>query len=48
MMSENRMDKAAFIKNNRGINDNGDLPDSLLSDIFDDILGNEIVILLDV
>ncbi|KAJ7682831.1 hypothetical protein DFH06DRAFT_1162258 [Mycena polygramma] len=37
-----RMTKADFIKNNRGINDNADLPDQLLSDIFDEIASNEI------
>lgn len=38
-----RMDLAAFIKNNRGINDNGNLPDELLTDIFNEINRNEIV-----
>jgi brefeldin A-inhibited guanine nucleotide-exchange protein len=38
-----RMDLAAFIKNNRGINDSGNLPDALLTSIFEDIGGNEIV-----
>lgn len=38
-----RMDKAAFIKNNRGINDNANLPDEYLGAIFDEISGNEIV-----
>jgi brefeldin A-inhibited guanine nucleotide-exchange protein len=38
-----RMDLAAFIKNNRGINDNGNLPDELLTDIFNEINSNEIV-----
>ncbi|KAJ7604556.1 Sec7-domain-containing protein [Mycena polygramma] len=37
-----RMTKADFIKNNRGINDNADLPEQLLSDIFDEIASNEI------
>ncbi|GLB33776.1 putative sec7 [Lyophyllum shimeji] len=37
-----RMTKADFIKNNRGINDNSDLPEELLSSIFDDIVSNEI------
>ena len=40
---KHRMDKPAFIKNNRGINDNGDLPDELLGSIFDEIAQNEIV-----
>ena len=38
-----RMDKAAFIKNNRGINDNGDLPNEFLSAIFDEISQDEII-----
>jgi len=37
-----RMTKAEFTKNNRGINDNGDLPEEFLSDIFDEIVTNEI------
>lgn len=37
-----RMTKAEFVKNNRGINDNSDLPEELLSEIFDDIINNEI------
>lgn len=41
---KNKMDKAAFIKNNRGINSGSDLPEALLSSIFDDISGNEIVL----
>ncbi|KAJ3333063.1 Brefeldin A-inhibited guanine nucleotide-exchange protein 2 [Blyttiomyces sp. JEL0837] len=40
---KNRMDKAAFIKNNRGINDNADLPDEYLGAIFDEINSNEII-----
>ncbi|KAI9205577.1 uncharacterized protein BJ171DRAFT_423031 [Polychytrium aggregatum] len=39
-----RMDKAAFIKNNRGINDGADLSDEYLSSIFDNISGNEIIL----
>ena len=38
-----RMTKEEFIKNNRGINDEGDLPKELLSAIYDDIQMNEIV-----
>ncbi|KAJ3386305.1 Brefeldin A-inhibited guanine nucleotide-exchange protein 2 [Lobulomyces angularis] len=38
-----RMDKAAFIKNNKGINDNNNLPDEFLGSIFDEISRNEIV-----
>ncbi|KAF5387640.1 hypothetical protein D9615_000382 [Tricholomella constricta] len=37
-----RMTKADFLKNNRGINDNSDLPEELLSSIFNDIVSNEI------
>ena len=37
-----RMTKADFIKNNRGINANEDLPEEFLSQIFDDIQNNEI------
>jgi Sec7-like guanine-nucleotide exchange factor len=37
-----RMTKAEFIKNNRGINDDADLPEELLTDIYDDIQSNEI------
>jgi brefeldin A-inhibited guanine nucleotide-exchange protein len=37
-----RMTKADFQKNNRGINDGNDLPPEFLSDIYDDIVNNEI------
>ncbi|KAG5646614.1 hypothetical protein DXG03_002918 [Asterophora parasitica] len=37
-----RMTKADFIKNNRGINDNNDLPEEFLTSIFDEIVSNEI------
>ncbi|TFK75941.1 Sec7-domain-containing protein [Pluteus cervinus] len=37
-----RMTKAEFLRNNRGINDNQNLPDEYLSDIYDDIVNNEI------
>ncbi|TPX34634.1 hypothetical protein SmJEL517_g02669 [Synchytrium microbalum] len=40
---KHRMDKPAFIKSNRGINDNADLPEEFLADIFDEISKNEIV-----
>ncbi|KAI8810188.1 hypothetical protein BJ742DRAFT_676132, partial [Cladochytrium replicatum] len=40
---KHRMDKPAFIKNNRGINDNGDLPDAFLGAIFDEIQTREII-----
>jgi brefeldin A-inhibited guanine nucleotide-exchange protein len=39
-----RMDQLDFIKNNRGINDNADLPDEYLIGIFDEIAHNEIVL----
>lgn len=39
-----RMTKEDFIKNNRGINDNQDLPDEYLISIFDEIAKNEIVL----
>ncbi|QRV91209.1 Sec7 guanine nucleotide exchange factor [Ceratobasidium sp. AG-Ba] len=37
-----RMTRQDFIKNNRGINDGADLPEELLSEIFDDIHSKEI------
>ncbi|KAI5122163.1 hypothetical protein M0805_007062 [Coniferiporia weirii] len=37
-----RMTKDDFLKNNRGINDGANLPDDLLSAIYDDIVSNEI------
>ncbi|KAI8811067.1 hypothetical protein BJ742DRAFT_675206 [Cladochytrium replicatum] len=40
---KHRMDKPAFIKNNRGINDNADLPDAFLGAIFDEIQTREII-----
>ncbi|EAQ88512.1 hypothetical protein CHGG_05131 [Chaetomium globosum CBS 148.51] len=39
-----RMTKDDFIKNNRGINDNADLPDEYLIGIYEDIQRNEIVL----
>lgn len=39
-----RMSPEDFIKNNRGINDNADLPDEYLQGIFDEIGHNEIVL----
>ncbi|KAF2204089.1 hypothetical protein GQ43DRAFT_388688 [Delitschia confertaspora ATCC 74209] len=39
-----RMTPEDFIKNNRGINDNADLPDEYLRGIFDEISHNEIVL----
>ena len=37
-----RMTRQDFIKNNRGINDDADLPEEILSAIFDEIQTNEI------
>ncbi|KAF9534357.1 hypothetical protein CPB83DRAFT_844112 [Crepidotus variabilis] len=37
-----RMTKPDFVRNNRGINDGGDLPEDFLSVIFDEIVSNEI------
>nr|ODN91502.1 guanine nucleotide exchange protein for ADP-robosylation factor [Cryptococcus depauperatus CBS 7855] len=37
-----RMTKQEFLKNNRGINDGKDLPEELLSDIYDEVTTNEI------
>jgi brefeldin A-inhibited guanine nucleotide-exchange protein len=39
-----RMTKEDFIKNNRGINDNADLPDEYLESIYEEIAHNEIVL----
>lgn len=39
-----RMTKEDFIKNNRGINDNADLPDEYLISIYEEIAKNEIVL----
>ncbi|KAF1838960.1 hypothetical protein BDW02DRAFT_515791 [Decorospora gaudefroyi] len=39
-----RMTPADFIKNNRGINDNADLPDEYLQGIYEEISQNEIVL----
>ena len=39
-----RMTVEDFIKNNRGINDNADLPDEYLAGIYDEIAHNEIVL----
>ena len=43
-MKGKRMTREDFIKNNRGINDNADLPDEYLSGIYDEIASNEIVL----
>lgn len=37
-----RMTLQDFVKNNRGINDGADLPEELLSSIYDEIVSNEI------
>ncbi|TLD03168.1 uncharacterized protein PgNI_12398 [Pyricularia grisea] len=39
-----RMSKEDFIKNNRGINDNADLPEEYLISIYEEIASNEIVL----
>lgn len=39
-----RMTKEDFIRNNRGINDNKDLPEDYLGGIYDEIANNEIVL----
>ncbi|KAK9475476.1 uncharacterized protein V1510DRAFT_409312 [Dipodascopsis tothii] len=41
---KNRMTKDDFFKNNKGINDNADLPSELLNEIYDEILTNEIIL----
>ena len=43
-MKGRRMTKEDFIKNNRGINDNQDLPDDYIGSIYDEIATNEIVL----
>ena len=43
-MKGKRMTREDFIKNNRGINDNADLPDEYLSGIYDEIAHNEIIL----
>ncbi|KAK2748631.1 guanine nucleotide exchange protein for ADP-robosylation factor [Onygenales sp. PD_40] len=43
-MKGRRMTKQDFINNNRGINDNADLPEEYLSAIYDEIASNEIVL----
>jgi len=45
---KNKMSKAAFIKNSTGINNNQDLPDQYLSDIYDRIVKTEIKMAEDV
>jgi brefeldin A-inhibited guanine nucleotide-exchange protein len=41
---KSRMTPEEFIKNNRGINDNADLPDEYLRGIYDEIARNEIIL----
>lgn len=41
-IKKNRMTKAEFIRNNRGINNGQDLPEDLLTSIYDEIVSNEI------
>ena len=43
-MKGRRMTQEEFIKNNRGINDNADLPDDYLIGIYEEIAHNEIVL----
>ncbi|KAI9739267.1 MAG: guanine nucleotide exchange protein for ADP-robosylation factor [Cirrosporium novae-zelandiae] len=43
-MKGRRMTKEDFVKNNRGINDNADLPEEYLGGIFDEIAQHEIVL----
>jgi brefeldin A-inhibited guanine nucleotide-exchange protein len=43
-MRDKRMTREDFIKNNRGINDNANLPDDYLVAIWEEIAGNEIVL----
>ncbi|KAG2437305.1 hypothetical protein HXX76_005962 [Chlamydomonas incerta] len=39
---KNKMSKAAFLKNNRGINDGADLPEAFMGALYDRIVTNEI------
>ncbi|KAL0304846.1 UNVERIFIED_CONTAM: Brefeldin A-inhibited guanine nucleotide-exchange protein 1 [Sesamum angustifolium] len=41
-MVKNKMTKADFIRNNRGIDDGKDLPEDYLGTLYDDIMNNEI------
>ncbi|KAK9461068.1 uncharacterized protein V1516DRAFT_674944 [Lipomyces oligophaga] len=40
----NRMTRQDFFKNNKGINNNEDLPEAFLSDIYDEIMNDEIIL----
>lgn len=42
LKKQNRMTKAEFMKNNRGINDGADVPEDVLMAIYDEIQTNEI------
>ena len=44
LKGKKRMTKEDFVKNNRGINDNADLPEEYLGGIYDEIAHNEIVL----
>jgi brefeldin A-inhibited guanine nucleotide-exchange protein len=39
---QNKMTKPQFFRNTSGINDGADIPEEVVSSIYDDILGNEI------
>lgn len=41
-LKQKRMTKVEFVKNNRGINDGGDLPEEFLGEVYDEIQTNEI------
>ena len=41
-MVKNKMSKEAFLRNNRGINDGGDVPAEFMSALYDRIISNEI------
>ena len=41
-MVKNKMSKEAFLRNNRGINDGGDLPAEFMSALYERIIHNEI------
>ena len=45
LRADKRMTKEEFVTNNRGINDNADLPEDYLNSIYDEIRSNEIVLI---
>jgi brefeldin A-inhibited guanine nucleotide-exchange protein len=45
LRADKRMTKGEFVTNNRGINDNADLPEDYLNSIYDEIRSNEIVLI---